>query len=269
MPHWEFAQNGPIDLLTKLASGSITVTAEPTEKITVDVRPTRSGSRANDCADEVHVDYADGRLEVIEARGWRMIDASLEFVITVPAGSHCTAETASASITCLGEFGSLTAESASGQVKAATITGEADVSNVSGRVTIASAATAKVKTASGSIELGPVSGDVNAQTVSGKVQLRAPGGSVTARSSSGRVEIDGLSTGEARIDTISGEVKLNIVRGVSVYLDLSALSGKVTSDLEPSGEDGLDTTDHVDLHLTCRTVSGAIKVGRAAADQAS
>jgi hypothetical protein len=269
MPHWEFAQNGPIDLLTKLAAGSITVTAEPTEKIIVDVRPIPSGSRGNEYADEVHVDYADGRLEVIEASGWRIIDVSLEFVIIVPAGSHCTAETASASITCRGEFGSLTAESASGAVKAATITGEADVSCVSGRVTIGSAATAKVKTASGSVEIGQVSGDVNAQTVSGRVQLRRPGGSVIARSSSGRVDIAGLSAGEARIETISGEVRLDVVRGVTVYLDLSSLSGKVRSDLEPSGEDGSDATDHADLHLTCRTVSGAIRVGRTTADLAS
>lgn len=56
----------PIDLLVEVTAGSVRITAERTQTVTVDVRSTRSGQRGDELADEVQVDFADGRLEIVE-----------------------------------------------------------------------------------------------------------------------------------------------------------------------------------------------------------
>jgi len=57
---------------------------------------------------------------------------------------------------------------------------------------------------------------------------------------------------------VSGAVEAKVTPGAGIYLDLASISGRVTSELEPSQGDGA-----VDLNLKCRTASGSIKVGRA------
>jgi hypothetical protein len=47
--------------------------------------------------------------------------------------------------------------------------------------------------------------------------------------------------------------------GIGVYLDLSSLSGTVSSELEPS-----EQTEGPDMTLQCRTISGDVRISRAA-----
>jgi hypothetical protein len=263
MPHWEFPATEPVEVYAKLASGSISITAGPTELITVDVRASRAGRHAEEYAEAVRVDFADGQLHVVEPDGHWIRAAGLDYIIAVPAGSRCSAEGASAEISCTGEIGALQVKTASGSVQAPTITGAADVEVVSGRITIGSAGTVKARTASGSIELGQISGAVDVHSVSGRIRVASAGGSVSAGNSSGRISVDSISRGQAKIETVSGEVKVGVVQGTGVHLDLSSLSGRVTSDLDPADGKDLASPDQVDLRLKCRTVSGSIKVRRA------
>ncbi len=263
MPNWDFAVTEPIDVSVHLQAGSVTVSAAPTDQITVDVQPTRSGRQAEEYAADVRVSFADGRLVIAEPAhsGWLRYGSGLDIVVAVPAGSRCVLDTAAADISCLGEFASLSAKSASGEIKAATVTGAADLHSTSGAVSLGSADTAKVKTASGAIEVGQVHGDVHAVSVSGKVLIGTVGGSAIVQSSSGRLKIESLARGTAQLETVSGEIKVNVVPGTGVYLDLSSISGRVTSDLD--SDDGA-SGEQVDLRLSCKTVSGTIRVGRAA-----
>jgi DUF4097 and DUF4098 domain-containing protein YvlB len=265
MPHWEFAENEPIDLFVKIVSGTITVSAEPTDLITVDVRPARPGRHGDASAEEVQVDYTQGRLDVTEpARfGLRLHSDDLEVAIRVPAGSRCSADLVSAHLTGTGELGSLNVKSASGGVTATTVAADAQVSTISGKVAIGAADKAMVKTASGSIELGTVASELNAQSVSGRVRVGRASGPVAIRTSSGRIGVDALTCGQAEVQSISGGIRLNVSPGISVYQDLSSLSGKVISDLEPAEQHDAEASGQVALHLRCRTTSGPIRVGRA------
>lgn len=268
MPHWEFPRSEPIDLSAHLPAGSVVINAGPVELITVDVTPTRSGKHAEEYADQVRVEFTDGHLDVREPEhfGWLRLGSGLDCVITVPAGSRCDIEVASADISCTGELAALTVQAASGEIRATTVTGLTKVTNASGKVTIGTTGEATIKTASGGIELGRVSGDIEAISISGKVEIRAAGAAVTARTSSGKVRIGSFSRGLAKVDTVSGDIFVNVTPGAAVFLDLASLSGKVSSDLDSSSEGG--QVDQVDVRLQCRSVSGAVKIGRAAlADQ--
>ena len=266
MPHWEFARTEPVSLNVNIVSGSVTITAEPTNLITVDVRPSRPGRHADEYANEVTAEFTGDRLLVCEPSlgVLRLRDTSLDVVITVPSGSNCEAETASAEISCLGEFGSLNVRTASGQVRAASVAGEAQITSVSGRVTVAAAGTMTVKTASGSIEVGEVTGALQVGSVSGRVQVGSAGGPVNVQTSSGRITLDEISSGTAKINSISGEIRVQVTPGTDVYLDLSSLSGKVTSELDPAdAQSPAGQSSAATLQLHCRTVSGSIRIGRA------
>jgi DUF4097 and DUF4098 domain-containing protein YvlB len=261
MPHWEFPASGPIDLSAQLAVGNVSISAEPTSLITVDVEPTKSGNRAQEHSADVIVKFDNGQLQISEPprSGW--IRTGTDITIIVPTGTHATIDTASASITCDGELGSLDAKSASGEIRAAFVTGETQASSTSGKVQIGEGSSAvSLKTSSGAIDLGRAGGDLYANSVSGKIQIGSAESSAQIHSSSGTIRIERLGQGQADINTVSGDVKVKVAPRIGVYLDLASVSGKVTNDLLPS-----DGSDQVDLHLSCRTISGSVRVARAEA----
>jgi hypothetical protein len=261
-PHWEFPCSEPIDLRMHLTSGRVGVTAEPTEMITVDVRSTKPARHGDDYAEDVQVDYADGHLEITEPppQSWLHFGRSLDIAITLPAGSRCSVSTTSADITCKGELGSLDAKTISGKLTSGPVAGDLELTTTSGNATVGDVTGAvTVKSASGNVELGRVGGDASVNTVSGRVRIGTAAASATVRTASGRVAIESLARGRAEIATVSGNIEVDVAAGVGVYLDLSSLSGKVSSDLEPS-----ENRNDVALELRCRSVSGSLRVGRAA-----
>jgi DUF4097 and DUF4098 domain-containing protein YvlB len=260
MSHWDFPATEPIDLLVEVTAGTVRITAEQTQNVTVDIR-SRSGHGDDELADEIHVDFADGRLEIVESQkrhSWMRFSSGIDVVVTVPTGSRCWLSTASADVSVSGELGSLAAKTISGEVVAGAITGDAEVSTTSGRISIDDAGQVSAKSASGAVDLGHAASDVDVNTVSGKVRIGKAEAGASVRTASGRIKIDSLSRGQAELTSVSGEMKVGIAKGAGVYLDMASLSGRVTSELEAS-----EPSDQVDLHLHCRSVSGSIKVARA------
>jgi DUF4097 and DUF4098 domain-containing protein YvlB len=260
MPNWNFPATEPIDLHSETIAGSVTITAQPTDTITVRVQSTRPSRRGEDEAD-VHVEFADGRLEIIEPahQGWIRTGSDIDVMVTLPAGSRCSVRTVSADILCEGELGGLVAKTASGEIHADAVTGDVQVTTTSGRIDIEDAAArVTAKSASGAIEIGRAGGDLDVNTVSSKINIGKAGADANVRTASGRIRVGNLARGQADIATVSGEVKVYVAKGVGVYLDMSSLTGRVTSELEPT-----QASDQVDLHLHCRSISGSVKVGRA------
>ncbi len=263
MPHWEFARTEPVSLDVHLTAGSITVTAKPTDLITVDVRPSSPGRYSEESAERITVELTDDLLKISEMSeliSW-LRGSGLDIRVTLPDGSSLAAETASAEISCLGELGSLTVKTASGAVKAATVAGETQVTSISGRVAVAIAGAVTVSTASGPVELGEVTGALEATTVSGTVQVGMARGLVVIQTSSGRVNLSYIYRETTQINTISGEVRVQVAPETDVYLDLVSISGKVSSELEPS--DPAAQHGPAALALRCSSVSGPIRIARA------
>lgn len=263
MTNWEFPASGPIDLVIHLLAGDVTVTAEPTELITVSLDSSQRGDAGNRRAAGVRVEHQNGRLEIIEPKRSGFIlrhDASLKLAVTVPTGSRCEMDTAAAAVTCRGELGSLRAKNGSGDISAATVTGPAELRTASGNVRVDDAGDrVSVHTGAGNIELGHAGGDVVAEAATGDIKIGYAGASATARTSSGNVRITSIRSGHADVTTVVGNVYVGVPPGIGVYLDLASVTGRVSSDLQPS-----DSVGEADLRIKGRTLRGNLQVARAA-----
>ena len=268
MATWTFPNSEPIDLHVGIAAGSVAVTAAPTDVVRVRAHQGRASDAAqvsadsDRLADDLTVDYANGRLDISEPvqRGHRRHNKALHLVISVPDGSRCSVITASADVTCQGEYGAADIRTASGRVDVHLVRGPAEITTMSGGVQIDQAAEPTVQSASGRILVRHATGDLMARTASGNISIGKADASVTARTASGEVLINSVARGHADLNSVSGDIRVRVAKGTGVFLDLASVTGRVTSDLDPADQDGLE-----DLQLHSRTVSGAIHVTRAAA----
>lgn len=261
MTSWEFPGSEPIDILIDVAAGSIAVSAEPTDVTRVLLEG--SSGRGERLVQEISVTFANGRLEIIEPRAGRRVlhgHAGLDVTVTAPAGSSGEVRTASADVSCMGTLSGLAARTASGDLTAGSVTGPLEVKTASGDVWLErTGSTAQVNTASGDIQLRQADGDVTVQTASGDVIVGAAAASVRVQTASGDARVGRASAGEISMKTASGDTEVGVAPGVGVYLDLSTLTGNIRSELDET-----DDGDDVRLQVSCRTVTGGIRITRAA-----
>ncbi len=266
MSHWEFPGAEPIDVAIDLAAGSVALAAKTTEATTVSLTPSRSSRNADKLISEVRVSFDNGRLEVAGPKRtglWRGY-AGFDLTITLPEGSRCAVRTASADITATGELAELDAYTASGDITAATVTSNLQAVTASGDVRAEQTGiSAETRTVSGDIRVTRAGGDIRARTVSGDVSIASAAESAAVTTVSGDVRIGGMAAGRADVNTASGDVEVGVARDVGVYLDLSSLSGSVTSQLEEA-----QPSDDVPLEVRCRTLSGDIRIVRAPSAEA-
>ena len=262
MTNWEFPAAGPIEAGITTASGSVAVSAEPTEVVTVSLEPAEPGRGDEEIISQFRVEFDHGRLEVSGPKNWGLRrSGSVDVTVGLPAGSRCRISTASADVTCLGELGELNARTASGDVRAARVSGPAVIKTASGDAWLDEVTSeARLDTASGDLRVERSGADLVASTASGEVSVGSAAGNVTARTASGDVRVDRVTAGEVSLTTVSGDITVGIPAGTGVYLNLSALTGRLSSQLDEAEEDGAG-----ELSLQCRTVSGDIRVIRAAA----
>ncbi len=242
MTSWEFPAHDPLDLQVRIPAGRITVTAVPTRIAAVTLSPAHPGSRGEHFLAATRVEFDQGTLSVIAPEQHALGRAgSLEATVELPEGSSCLVDSASSDVRCTGRLSALDVRTASGDVTAEKITGLARIGTGSGDVRVGDAAELTVDTASGDISAGRVEGEIAVRTASGDVQIGA---------ASGR---------RADIKATSGDISVAVTPGIAVYLDISSLSGTVSSELEPADPDG-----GADMTLHCRTISGDVRVSRAA-----
>jgi hypothetical protein len=238
MTSWEFPAHDPVDLQVRVHAGSVRVLAVPTQTATV----TLDGSERLVAPTRVEFDHRALSVVTPDRRGLGGF-GSLTVTVEVPEGSSSLVHTASADVSCTGELSALDVHTASGDVSAERVSGLARVVTASGDVQVGAATEAKVETASGD------------------VRIEQADGAVTVRTASGDVWIAQTSGRQTEVKSSSGDISVAVARGIGVYLDLSSLSGTVSSELEPAEENsGAGMT----MTMQCRTISGDIQVLRAA-----
>jgi Putative adhesin len=242
MTTWEFPTSDPVDLQVRIPAGDVTVTAVPAQVATVRLEPSGRASKGERLLAAMRVEFDQGTLSVIAPeRSGLLGSGSIDAVVELPEGSSCLVHTASADVSCTGDLSAVDLTTASGDVS---------VERVSGL--------ARIVTASGDVNLGAAA-EVEASTASGDLTIERADGDVSARTASGDVEIAAASGKRVDIKATSGDISVAVAPGIGVYLDLSTLSGTVSSELEPSGESG-----SADMTLQGRTISGDVQVRRAA-----
>jgi DUF4097 and DUF4098 domain-containing protein YvlB len=261
MSSWEFPGSDPIEIHVDIAAGSVAISAEPAEVTTVSLLPSGHGSNDDRLVSDVQVSFSHGRLEIIQPKraGFLRGRSGLDLTVKAPAGSQAIVRTASADVVCVGELAELDAKTASGDLTAASVTGPLEVKTASGDVWLEHAGTAvQVHTASGDVRLREAGGDISVDSASGDVSIGTAGASVRAQTASGDVRISKVTAGQADVKTVSGDCSVGVAQGTGVYLDLSSLSGQIKNLLDETGETG-----DVSLQVTCRSVSGDIRITRA------
>ena len=261
MPTWEFACSETIDANVSIASGTVSLTASPTDVVTVEIHQGRSNDDDDQLADDVSVDYSDRHLVIAElpkrGLGWR--NSNLHVAITMPAASRAAVQAASADVTCRGEYSGVDIRTASGKIDVETVRGPAEISTMSGGVQLQEAVEPTVQTASGRISIRHATGDVMTRTASGNISIGVADASVTARTASGQVRVLSITRGRGDLNSVSGDIEVRVVPGTGVFLDLASVTGRVTSDLASFDQEDGDA----ELQLVCRTVSGSLHVARA------
>jgi hypothetical protein len=261
MASWEFPGSDPIEIIANIDAGSVAISAEPTEVITVSLEASGRGRNADQRVAEVQVTFDEGRLEIRQPKnsGFLRGRDGLDLTVKAPAGSRCTVRTASADIACVGDLATLTAKTASGDVTAASVSGTLMVNTASGDVWVEDAgAGVQVHTASGDIRVRRAAGDVTANTASGDVNVGTADASARVKTASGDVQIASMTAGEANVQTVSGDLMIGVAPGAGVYLDLSSITGRISSQLDET-----DGSGEVNLQVICRSISGDVQIARA------
>ena len=154
--------------------------------------------------------------------------------LKVPAGITLEADGVSADITVRGIKGEVEANTVSGDVRLEVGSKKVEARSVSGDVTVdAPSAETRVESVSGDVVVRGVKGEVRGETVSGDVNVRGTTARrIEVQSVSGDLELDVELAVDAEVEaeTMSGDVHLNVPRLPDVNIDLETYSGEI----EPS-----------------------------------
>ena len=140
------------------------------------------------------------------------------------------------------------------------MTGPLEVHTACGDVWLERAgATAEVNTASGDVQLRQAGRRrLGADAPAATSPIGSAAASVHVQTASGDIAIGSAAAGEVSTKTASGDTQVGVAAGVGVYLDLSSLTGSISSELDET-----DGGDDVALQVSCRSVSGDIRITRA------
>lgn len=276
-----FQSPTPAKLRVEIPRGRISLTAEATDVVRIELTAPRGDAAALEWIAEAEVAQVGDEIVV---RGRKLGLMRLGFMGPIEATVHAPLESApslslgAGRIETTGKLGKVFAASGAGAVKieaceeARVRTGSGDVSIAAcagsvdaktgaGQIAIGKVgADARIVTGAGGARLAEVRGAANLTTGHGNIEIGQVGDSVEAFTASGNVEVRHADHGRVRARTVSGQVSVGVARGVAALLDVSTMSGRVRSELEASAEPG---ADEARVELVLSTVSGNVNVARA------
>ena len=127
------------------------------------------------------------------------------------------------------------------RINASTVSAEALINGVR--------ATVKANTVTGVITLDDITGNVDANTVSGDIECHGLEGDFNGNSISGALTVQASRLGQIRLNTISGDITLDLTDG-RAQIQSNSVSGDVTVRIPPGG--GYD--------VTARTATGHVVI---------
>jgi DUF4097 and DUF4098 domain-containing protein YvlB len=184
-----------------------------------------------------------GRIEERELRN----HVSIDYEVTVPAGSSINSRTGSGDQDINGVNGALRATTGSGNIRVDSVTGDPRLETGSGDIKIdAVKGRLYAHTGSGNITAKSVDGGLNAETGSGDIEyyqtaagtvlahtgsgnirLHGVKGGVEAHTGSGDVDIDGEATSAWDVETGSGNLNLRLPQNAAFDLRAQSSSGSI------------------------------------------
>jgi DUF4097 and DUF4098 domain-containing protein YvlB len=274
-----FETPGPTTLVVRSGAGHVTVTAEDTQRTTVELTPLNSAGADAVAATTVEQKRNAIVVEVPRHRsGLFRSQPSVAIVVTCPTDSVLEVKAESADITATGTFAEALVTTGSGHVQVGDVTGSAKLKSGSGAVSAGqigkalvmstgsgvvsvdqTGRTAQVSSGSGDIRLGEVTGDTVAKTGSGDVEVDRLSGTLITKSGSGNLVVRRAASGSVKANGASGSISIGVEQGTAAWLDVSTLTGRVVQELEQTGA---PTENQQRVEITAHTVSGDLRVHR-------
>jgi hypothetical protein len=270
-----FETPGSVSLQIKLPSGRVLVATADEPRTSVEI--VAVGRRGQDAIDEIEVTMEErlGRsvikVEQKDRFRWGPIQITwggdFECRITCPPGTDLDLAGGSTDLRAEGELGEVFVRTASGDIRLESTRGELQAKTASGDIAVGSVSSpATLVTVSGDLGVDRAEASLTARAVSGDVTIGSVSGALGVSTTSGDVDIKSVSDGEARVQTVSGDVRIGVARGTRTWIDAGSISGRLESELgledqEPSVEGDGGTV--VPLHV--KTISGDVSIVRAAA----
>jgi hypothetical protein len=244
------------------ASGSVSVEArEAAEELSVEITPLDTA--AEQLLDRIDLFFTHSRLRV-EAPERRLLRTpSFAVAVVTPPDADVRVATASADTTLRGRLGTVEVTSASGdlaveecdRLELRTASGDGRIGTVTGPATAASA--------SGDLRGITAAAGLKARTASGDIAVDEAAGDVSLSTASGDLTVARMAEGSVQAKTMSGDVEVGVVPGLRIWLDLSSVSGRMSSQL--TEDDGASGDGPAQLSLSLRSVSGDLRIRRVAA----
>lgn len=263
-----YTADGPQQLYVEIPSGEVSVTTADTDKVEIEV----NGRRADDVQVEQHGDQID--VIAPRATGFLAGSSSVTVTITTPARSGLVTKLGSAGVVGRGVLGAVRVTTGSGTVSldevadssvVKTGSGSIDVRRLcapgelktgSGDITVGRCdESVRLATGSGDIEVGQAYGPVSLKSGSGDLVVGTAGGDAVLSSGSGDLRIGRISRGQAQLKNASGDIRLGIPEGTPVWTDISSTTGRVRSNLTPTGAPA-EGQDYVEVRA--KTVTGDV-----------
>jgi hypothetical protein len=250
-----FPSPEPVRLRVRSGRGTVQIVASAVTETVVEVSGRHEGDQARVEAS------GDGRTITIDVPRHRKLGNAprLDITVQLPEGSYLDLGTASASIDARGPVAQADVRAASGAVSIEQVTGDVDARSASGDVRLGTVGgAARLKSASGDLLVASVGGVCNAHTASGAIDVGWAGDTVGAKSASGSLTVRDAVRGALDLRTTSGDVAVGVRKGTLVWLDLTTVSGRTTSDLTPDAPSAAASEEP--LTIRARTVSGDITI---------
>jgi hypothetical protein len=277
-----FATPQPISVTLSIGVGDVRIAASDRTDTVVVVSPSDSSKGSDvEAAEQIRVEYSDGRLLIKAPRSWKHYTPfgggeSIEVAIELPAGSRVECEASVADLHCDGRLGECRLSTGVGNIRV-DATGPLHLSTGAGNVTVDSAVGRAEITGSGQVRIreidgpaviknlngvtwvGEVSGDLRCNAANGDITIDRALAGVAARTANGAVRIGEVVRGSVELGTSYGELEVGIREGTAALLDLRSQFGNVRSSLE--GSDGPGPSDET-VEVRARTSFGDIVIRR-------
>lgn len=185
-----------------------------------------------------------GGLRATLARLRELSREDVDVELSVPEGTTVVMRTASGNVETLCPLSTLEVHSASGDTRADVVTEGL-----------------RVETASGDVRVRRVDGRTDVKGVSGDVTLEEVSGPLEVRTVSGDVDVTCASALSANLQSVSGDVRVAVRRGLLLDIDAQSVSGDMASEIPLDGSPGTASSEE-SVRVKVRSVSGDVHVGR-------
>ena len=268
-----FDTPGSPKLRVRNPSGLVSVDAIETDRTTVTLEPLRDDDVTRDAVANATVEQNGNEVlvEIGGGMGFGIGSAWISFGrtpqvgvrIVCPLGSELDCSTASADVAATGRLGEVQVKTAAGDLAVEEVA-ELRVQSASGDVRARSVdGEARIQTVSGDVRLGSVAGPANATLVSGDLAIEEANSDLSGKTVSGDQRIGAIRSGQIKLQSVSGDVRLGVRPGTRLRIDATSTSGDISSEFDVKDRPSEEASG-AEARLQIKTVSGDVEITRAA-----